>query len=125
MKILVDSSVWIDYFKQGDRSTQLDHFIAHNLICINDLILTELIPFLKVKKQEPVVDLLLKVTNIPLSIAWQRIIEYQAVFIEKGIKQIGIPDLIIFDQARQHDLSLFTLEKHFFLMRKDFPVKLI
>ena len=47
MSILVDSSVWIDYFRDGKNSERLDHFIDENLIVTNDLILTELIPFLK------------------------------------------------------------------------------
>lgn len=51
MKVLVDSSVWIDYFRTGSKSQKLDVFIDENLLCTNDLILAELIPFLKVTKQ--------------------------------------------------------------------------
>lgn len=125
MKILVDSSVWIDYFKQGERSTNLDQFIEQNLICINDLILAELVPFLRLKRQEPVIELLQKVANIPLSVSWHRIIDYQTTFLQKGLYQIGIPDLIIFDQVAQCDLSFYTLEKHFSLMSKHVPIKLV
>jgi hypothetical protein len=39
MQILVDSSVWIDYFRNGFNSGKLDMYIDQNLICINDLIL--------------------------------------------------------------------------------------
>jgi predicted nucleic acid-binding protein len=46
MNILVDSSIWIDYFKSGKNSEMLDNYIEKNLICTNDLVLTELIPFL-------------------------------------------------------------------------------
>ncbi len=125
MKILVDSSVWIDYFKQGERSAKLDQFIEQNLICINDLILTELVPSLRLKRQEPVIELLQKVANIPLSVSWHRIIDYQVTFLQKGLNQIGIPDLIIFDQAVQCDLALYTLDKHFFLMNEHIPIKLV
>ena len=50
MNILVDSSVWIDYFRTGKKSTNLDLFIRQNIVCTNDLILAELIPVLKIKR---------------------------------------------------------------------------
>jgi predicted nucleic acid-binding protein len=37
MKILVDSSVWIDYFRGGNDSDILNAFIDENVICINQL----------------------------------------------------------------------------------------
>lgn len=51
MQVLVDSSVWIDYFRTGESSSHLDMLIDENLIVTNDIILAELIPFLKMKKQ--------------------------------------------------------------------------
>ena len=50
MSILVDSSIWIDYFKGGNGSLELDSLIDENLVVTNDLILTELIPFFKNKE---------------------------------------------------------------------------
>lgn len=78
MNILVDSSVWIDYFKSGINSARLDRLIDHNLICSNDLILAELVPFLKVKKQYSVIKLLYEITRIPLNINWENIIIFKA-----------------------------------------------
>ena len=49
MSILVDSSVWIDYFRSGKYSDQLDYYIEQNIISTNDLILAELIPVLNKK----------------------------------------------------------------------------
>ena len=118
MKILVDSSVWIDYFKSGKNSDLLDLYIDQNLICINELILTELIPLLKINKQNNVIRLLKNITNIKLNINWQNIIDYQIICIKNGINKIGIPDLIIVDQIIQNNLALFTLDKHFFLINK-------
>jgi hypothetical protein len=59
--VLVDTSVWIDYFRSGDNSTKLDFLIDENLIATNDLILAELVPFLMVRHQEKVIDLLYSV----------------------------------------------------------------
>jgi len=51
MSVLVDTSVWVEYFRCGNNSEKLDFLIDENLIVTNDLILAELIPFLKVRKQ--------------------------------------------------------------------------
>ena len=58
MSILVDSSIWIEYFRSGKNSEKLDFLIDENLIVINDLILAELVPFLKVRKQQKIIKLL-------------------------------------------------------------------
>jgi predicted nucleic acid-binding protein len=44
MATIVDTSVWIDYFRAGNNSEKLDFLIDENLIVINDLILAELVP---------------------------------------------------------------------------------
>ncbi|NOX90781.1 MAG: PIN domain-containing protein [Calditrichaeota bacterium] len=43
MPVLVDSSVWIDYFRAGIKSEKLDELIDENLICTKDIILAELV----------------------------------------------------------------------------------
>jgi len=52
VSVLIDTSVWIDYFKGAKDSEKLDYLIDNNLVLINDLILTELIPLLKIKRQK-------------------------------------------------------------------------
>ena len=116
MNILVDSSVWIDYFRSGKNTKTLDTYIEQNLICTNYLILSELIPFLKIKKQTRVIDLLYQVNRIPLNIDWVKIINYQTNCLKNGINKIGTADLIILDNVIQNDLTLYTLDKHFNLM---------
>lgn len=118
MKVLVDSSVWIDYFKSGERSEELDYLIDNNLIYINDLILTELIPSLKLQHQSSLIAALKEVTKLPLSIHWQQIQELQLSCLKNGINGIGIPDLIIAQNAMQNVCFIFSLDKHFSLMQE-------
>lgn len=118
MNILVDSSVWIDYFRSGKNSTQLDSFIEQNLVCTNDLILAELIPFLKINKHNKVIKLLQVLNKIQLNINWIKIVDYQTKCLRNGVNKVGIPDLIILDNVVQNDLTLFTLDKHFSLIQK-------
>ena len=127
MNILVDSSVWIDYFRSGKKTGILDKYIDQNLICINDLILAELVPFLRIKKQTQVIKLLNDISKIPININWNNIIDYQTICVQNGINKVGIPDLIILDNIIQNDLMLFSLDKHFDIIQKyvDFEMMLI
>ena len=58
MVVLVDTSIWVDYFRGGNNSSELDTLIDENLVATNDIILTELVPYLKVKRQITVIKLL-------------------------------------------------------------------
>ena len=41
--VLVDSSVWIEYFKGNELALPVNTLIDFNNLCVNDLILAELI----------------------------------------------------------------------------------
>ena len=124
-KILVDSSVWISYFKDKGSHIRLDSLIADNQICTNEIILTELVPFLKVQNQTEIIKSLLHLDRIPLDINWNIITNYQIVYLRNGINKVGIPDLIILDNVISNNLILFTEDKHFKLMSKHINVTLL
>jgi len=109
--VLVDTSAWIDYFGGSKDNNKLDSILDDHLVCINKVIICELYPFLYVKKQSELIDLLNAVPEIPLTIDWDRIIEYQTSILKNNIKRVGIPDLIILDNVIQNELILFTLDK--------------
>ena len=125
MRILVDSSIWIDYFRGGNDSEVMDSYIDENVICTNHLILSELIPNLRIRKENKLIDLLTEVSKIPLNINWNLIIEFQTIFLKNGINKVGIPDLIIVDNAIQNDLILFSMDKHFKLISEYIDLKLV
>lgn len=124
MKVLVDSSVWVEYFRTG-LEDQLDQFLAEDLIVTNDIILTELIPALALQNQTKVIESLTCLDLIPLQIDWELISRYQLINLENGINKVGIPDLIILQQTIEHSLILFSLDKHFRLMANHYDFKLI
>jgi predicted nucleic acid-binding protein len=125
MNILVDSTIWIDYFRGGSDSEILDKFIDENLICTNNLILAEIIPALRIKKQNKLIDLLKEIQRIPLNINWNMIIEYQIQCLSNGINKVGIPDLIIVENAIKNDLVLFSFDKHFRLISNHMELNLL
>ncbi len=124
MAVLVDTSIWIDYFRSGENSADMEFLIDENLIITNDIILAELIPYLKIKKQTKVIELLYEVTQIPLDIHWEEIIEFQVKCLKSGANGVGIPDLIIAQNAKQNNCTIYSLDKHFRLLNKVLRVSL-
>ena len=113
MKIIVDSSVWIDYFRSGQKSGMLDTLIDENLIAVNDLILTEIIPPLRLKKQKRIIALLNEIEKFELHIDWQQIRDFQYICLKNGVNKVGTSDLIIAQNAIQNNTAIYTLDKHF------------
>ncbi len=124
MDVLVDTSIWIDYFKTGNNSQDLDYLIDENIVVINDIILAELIPFLKIKKQTKVTKLLQEMNRLSINIHWEEIIEYQFKCLKNGANGVGIPDLIIAQNAKQNSCKIYSLDKHFRLLNQVIKVRL-
>ena len=117
MSVLVDTSIWIEYFRSGNHSEKLDFLIDKNLIVINDLILAELVPSLKVHNQEKIIQLLYEINRLELSINWIQIIEFQFKCLKNGLNGVGIPDLILAQNAKQNGFEIYSLDSHFNLMK--------
>ena len=114
--ILVDSSVWIEYFKGNEKALPLNQLLDTNTVCINDLILAELLPSINHKKENVLKELLLTITKIPLEINWNTIIYMQTQNLKNGINKVRIADFIIVQNVMENDLELFTFDRHFELM---------
>ncbi|MEA3358422.1 MAG: PIN domain-containing protein [Thermodesulfobacteriota bacterium] len=124
MSVLVDTSVWVEYFRSGNNSEKLDFLIDENLIVTNDLIMAELIPFLKIRKQRKLINLLLNINRLILSINWGQIIEYQYKCLRNGLNGVGIPDLIIAQNAKQNNCEIYSMDNHFSLMKDILTLKI-
>ncbi len=117
MSVLVDSSIWIEYFRDGKFSKEIEFFIDDNLLVTNHLILSELIPFLKVRNQKKLVHLLNAIRKNKINIVWNEIIDFQCKCLKQGINGVGIPDLMIAQNAKQNNSALYSLDNHFFLIQ--------
>lgn len=113
MATIVDTSVWIEYFRSGNNSETLDFLIDQNLIVINDLILAELVPYLKIKNQQRIISLLYNIKKLELLIDWGQLIEFQFKCLKNGLNGVGIPDLIIAQNAKQNFCEIYSLDNHF------------
>ncbi len=74
MKVLIDSSAWVAYFRgTGDLST-VDLIIEEDLAVTNDLILAELTPLLLMRGERKLIALLNNIESSPLALDWKGII---------------------------------------------------
>lgn len=125
MSVIVDTSVWIDYFRSGNNSAKLDFLIDEELIVINDLILAELVPFLKVQNQKNIIKLLFYIKKLDLTLNWDQIIEFQLHCLKNGLNGIGIPDLIVAQNAKQNRCEIYSFDNHFRLMKDILELQLV
>jgi len=101
-RILVDSSIWIDYFRDKGSYGVLDDLIANNQVCVNDVILAELLPFLYHKGSQEVAEALLALPKVDLRVDWAALIHFQL------------------QSVLDHHLLLFAADTHFKLMSQEF-----
>jgi predicted nucleic acid-binding protein len=124
VSVLVDSSVWIDYFRAGRHAERLEALIEENQIVTNELILAELVPALQIKRQNALISLLREIERTPLAPDWDEIIRLQVLCLRHGINAVGIPDLLIVQNALQNDLRLMARDRHFALMSRHIGLQL-
>ena len=124
MSVLIDTSVWVEYFRNGNNCEPLDVLIDENLVATNDLVLAELIPYLKIRKQRTIIKLLSSINNLGMAINWDQIMDFQYECLKNGINGIGIPDLIIAQNAKQNNCPIYSLDKHFIALKNVVNIEL-
>lgn len=121
---LVDTSVWIDYFHDGPTADVVDELLEQGELCVNDVILAELLPSMNVRGEDELRSLLLALPRLPMSVDWSGIIAMQTENIRGGLNKVGLPDLMIAQNAMQGNASLFSIDRHFSAMGGLHPLSL-
>jgi len=124
MNNLVDSSVWIEYFKGNKKYSFITELISNNAICTNDIILTELLPSIIHKKEHKLAELLICIKKYALIIDWHEIRNIQLLNLRHGNNSIGISDIIIAQNCMQNELKVIAHDKHFEAMAKYIPLEI-
>jgi len=122
--VLVDSSVWINYFKYRDAFPFMDDLIDDGRICTNDVILTELLPSIAYKKEFALANLLKSLCKYDMNINWQELQLYQLLSIKNGNNKVPLADVLIAQNCIQNDLILLTQDKHLLLMTNYLPLQI-
>lgn len=121
---LVDTSVWIDGFRGGESKEVLKKLIDNGSICINDIILAELLPSIRKRGETELENLLNLLPKVPMQIDWNGLIYMQTENLKHGINKVGLPDLMIAQNVLQNGLTLFSLDRHFELIGDILPLQL-
>ena len=124
MSVLVDTSVWVEYFRGSNCQEEVDFLIDEDLIVTNELILAELVPSLIVRGEDKLAGLLRQVALSPLRVDWDELITMQVACLKGGVNRVGIPDLIIAQNSIRNGLRLFSVDKHFLLLSQVIPIDL-
>ena len=124
MSVIIDSSIWVEYFRTGNNQEKVDFLIDEDLVVTNDLILVELTPFLKIRKQKNLIELLNTIRKLTIHINWDQLINLQYLCLQNGLNGVGIPDLIIVQNALENDARIYSLDKHFSGMADFLDVKI-
>jgi predicted nucleic acid-binding protein len=127
-QVLVDTSVWIDFFRDGSSpyGRVVDALLDQEMVCTTPLIKAEIVPSARNKKEfNNLRDYFgaLPLLEDPPNL-WDDIIHAQFTLKRKGLHGVGIPDLMIAISAKAHDREIFSRDRHFELMQKPLRLKL-
>lgn len=126
--VLVDTSVWISFFRNHEEEKQiadaLDYLLAGDEAIVNDVILAELLPSIIARRETELEELFCALRKPQLETDWKEIIDLQVQCLRAGINKVGLPDLIIAQQAISLDVPLFSMDRHFSLISKIVPLRL-
>jgi predicted nucleic acid-binding protein len=128
--ILVDSSVWIDYFtgRNSQQTERLDILLSEELVAIGDLMLVEVLQgFRSDKDYRQARELLLSLTVVNMldtNIALKSAHNFRALR-KKGITVRKTFDAIIATYCIENKFSLLHSDKDFLPFHKHLKLKVI
>ena len=114
-RILADTSVWIEFFRPESRTgSKLESLITANAVWTCGLVMFELLQGVKsADEKEVALNALSGLTYIEMSKkSWQSAAVLSATLKKKGLT-LPLSDIFIAALAIEHDLHIFTLDKHF------------
>lgn len=127
-KILIDTSIWIDYFKNkaSGIADKVDEILAGDEVHVPKIVIAELIQGARSEKEITVVEKFADAFNIVDQGAdtWIKAGRLSYMMKKKG-KSINLSDCYIAVIAQEHNCSIFTLDKHFDEIKKYTDISLI
>lgn len=122
--ILIDSSVWVEYFKKQEKV--FDHInllVEHKKAAIVKLILAELIQGAKTKRELAVIKDLSDAIPVLQEEhdTWEKAAILSFEMRRKGLT-VGLSDCYIAVLAKSHQAKLFSFDNHFDIIGKHYPL---
>ncbi|GBU23659.1 hypothetical protein R83H12_00275 [Fibrobacteria bacterium R8-3-H12] len=114
--VLIDSSIWIDFFKGNEKVAFVSNILLAGLACTNEVVLTELLPSMRTKKEENLIKLMKQIRKFDMEIDWLQLRNIQSINLQNGNNKVPLADIMIAQNCIQNDLKLLTTDKHFMKM---------
>lgn len=115
-KIIIDTSIWIDYFKNKSSiySGKVDSLLLTDSVYINGIVLAEILQGIKGENEKNVVSSLFEAIHyLEISMKdWKLAGEISGKLRTKGIT-LPLTDVSIAANAINNNAAVFTLDKHF------------
>lgn len=125
--VLVDSSVWIEFFRRRDSEpvSKLTELKDSKLICITSLVVAEILSGMRNESEYERIRMYLNAFPYISEPAdcWEQVGRTRFMLARKGLK-ISIPDTLITVIAISNHKTLFTLDKIFKTIAKYLPLKI-
>jgi len=80
---------------------------------------------LKFQNQSKIIKLLFNIKKLDLTLNWHQIIQFQFNCLKNGLNGIGIPDLIVAQNAKQNRCEIYSFDNPFRLMKDILKPQLI
>jgi hypothetical protein len=126
-RVLIDTSVWISYFKDAEKQStvKVDDVLTHSHIYVPKVVIAELTQGAKTEKEIAVIEEFVDAFTIIDQTAdtWVRAGRLSFSMKKKGIT-VHIIDCYIAVLANEHDCSIFTLDEHFKSIQKFLTIDL-
>jgi hypothetical protein len=120
-RILIDTSVWIDYFKETETSlhSKVDKVLSHRHVYIPKVVLAELIQSAKSEKEIVVLEDFIEAFHIvdQKEDTWLKAGRLSFSMKRRGIS-VHIIDCYIAMIASENNCSIFSLDEHFKSIKK-------
>jgi len=127
-KILIDTSIWIDYFrnKSSKISEKVDSILSNHEVYVPKIVIAELIQGAKSEREISVIEDFLGAFNIidQKEDTWLKTGKLCFNLRKKG-KNINLTDCYIAIIADEHKCQIFTLDEHFKEIQKMLSITLI
>lgn len=113
--ILADTSIWIEFFRSASKiGTRLETCIVENSLWVCGIVILELIQGIRSEAEKTkILETLssLRYAEMTKSM-WQKSGELSAAVKKKGLN-LPLSDIILATLAIEHNLQVFTIDKHF------------
>jgi predicted nucleic acid-binding protein len=124
-KTLVDSSVWIEFFRRSKSTPALAHLVRSNQAWVTDIIRVELLSGTRSEAEYRMLEN--RLTSIPIlpepDEFWNRVALARFKLARRGI-QAAVTDVSIAVLASLHSCVLWTLDRQFNAIAKIPPLRL-